>query len=189
MKWLDDGLSQPGKSNSELARRLGIPQSRVSEMRNGKRKPQPDELRVIAEYVERPLPSELVPQRLQMVPIKGYVGAGSEAHYYKDADDPNDDAPMPPGGNADTVAVEIRGTSLGSMFDRWLVYYDEIRTPPTPGMFRRLCVVGLPDGRVLVKRIIPATKTGHFHLESQTEGIMEDQVIEWAALVRAMAPK
>lgn len=35
--WLDAGLSKQGKSNTRLAEILGISQSRVSEMRNGKR--------------------------------------------------------------------------------------------------------------------------------------------------------
>jgi transcriptional regulator with XRE-family HTH domain len=123
------------------------------------------------------------------VPLIGYVGAGSEMHYYGNGDPLHDEAAMPPGGNENTVAVEVRGDSLGAIFNRWLVYYDRVHTPPTPDMLRRLCVVGLQDDRVLVKLLLPGTRPGRFHLVSQTEGIIEDAQVKWAAVVRAIMPK
>lgn len=123
------------------------------------------------------------------VPVVGFVGAGSEAHYYAEAQGPFDEVPMPVGGTADTVAVEIRGDSLGSMFNTWLVYYDQVRTPPTPELLRELCVVGLVDGRVLVKQLLPGSRPRHFHLLSQTEGLIEDVELEWAAKVKSMTPR
>lgn len=125
------------------------------------------------------------------VPIVGYVGAGSVAHYYGEAADPHeaDEAPMPQNGTVDTVAVEVRGDSLGSLFNRWLVYYNEVRTPPTQDMLRKLCVVGLSDGQVLVKQLLVGTMPGRFHLLSQTEGIIENARIDWAARVIAITPR
>ena len=46
----------------------------------------------------------------------------------------------------DTVAVRIRGTSLGRMFDGWLAFYDEVRNSPERSMLNDLCVCG-PRGR------------------------------------------
>lgn len=57
--WVNAGLEKSGKTNTELARLLGIPQSRVSEMRRGIRMPKISELPIIAEYIEEPAPSEL----------------------------------------------------------------------------------------------------------------------------------
>lgn len=68
-------------------------------------------------------------------------------HYYDDGDSLHDEVVTPPGGNENTVAVEVRGDSMGAMLNRWLVYYDRVYSPPTPKMLRRLCVVGLTDGR------------------------------------------
>ena len=123
------------------------------------------------------------------VPLGGYVGAGAEMHFYASADDPNEYVPMPPGGSDKTVAVEIRGSSLGSIFDTWLVYYDQVHTPPTVNMLGKLCVVGLADERVLIKRLRKGSLPGLFNLESNTEGLIEDVEIMWAAKVKVMTPR
>ena len=152
------------------------------------------ERRLTQEYIERAAMVFDVPEvdvfaAPKEAPIVGYVGAGSEAHYYDGGDSPNDFAPLPPGGTDHTVAVEIRGDSLGNIFNKWLVYYDDVRTPPTPDMLRKLCVVGLSNGQVLVKMLMKGSAPGFFHLVSQTEGIIEDAHVIWAAEVRAMAPR
>lgn len=54
--WINSGLQKPGKTNTELASLLGIPQSRVSEMRRGQRRIKSTELPVIAAYIEEPVP-------------------------------------------------------------------------------------------------------------------------------------
>jgi SOS-response transcriptional repressor LexA len=59
--WIDAGLSKPGKTNTELARLLGIPQSRVSEMRHGGRTPKISEIQTIALYIEEPIPDAYNP--------------------------------------------------------------------------------------------------------------------------------
>ncbi len=133
-------------------------------------------------------PRDVISQK-ETVPIVGYVGAGAAAHYYSEAQGPFEEAPMPENGNDNTVAVEARGDSLGSFFNQWLVYYDEIRTPPTSDMIGRLCVVELMDGRVLVKKLMRGSAPGFFHLLSQTESPIEDQQIVWAAKVTAMTPR
>lgn len=57
--WIDAGLSKAGKTNTELAHLLGIPQSRVSEMRRGIRMPKISELPTIATYIEEAVPQEV----------------------------------------------------------------------------------------------------------------------------------
>ncbi|MBB3997241.1 helix-turn-helix domain-containing protein [Aureimonas pseudogalii] len=123
------------------------------------------------------------------VPVIGYVGAGSEAHFYSDGQGIGEDAPMPAFGNEDTVALEARGESLGHFFNRWLVYYDEVRNPPTDDLIGRLCVVETIEGKVLVKKLMKGTARGYFHLLSQTEAPIEDAELVWAALVTGMTPK
>jgi SOS-response transcriptional repressor LexA len=78
VRWLNAGLAKPGKSNSELGRKLGIPQSRISEMRKAVRQPKATELRTIAEYLEEDLPAELVPAGpvITTVPVLALVSAG-----------------------------------------------------------------------------------------------------------------
>lgn len=118
--------------------------------------------------------------------LVGYVGAGAEAFF--EAGQLGD---VEPPITADTtVAVEIRGTSLGKAFDRWIVFYDDVRRPVTSDLTGRLCIVGLSDGRTMIK--IPhfsKTKKGLFHLFSNEGDPILDVEIDWAARVKMIAPK
>ena len=49
--------------------------------------------------------------------------------------------------------MQIRGHSLGALFDNWLVFYDDVRNPPDDDLVGRMCVCGLADGRVLIKAL------------------------------------
>src|SRR5215510_7764302 len=95
------------------------------------------------------------------VPVAGYVGAGAEAHFYAVAQGDLDEVDAPEGSTKETVAVEIRGDSLGTFFDRWLVFYDDVRS------------------RV----------HGQFNLVSQAEPPITDATVDWAARVKSMTPR
>jgi transcriptional regulator with XRE-family HTH domain len=124
------------------------------------------------------------------VPLVGHVGAGAEAHFYAQGQGPFDEVQAVEGSNDQTVAVEVRGDSLGTLFDRALVYYDDVRRPVTPDLIGKLCVVGLPDGRVLVKKVA-RSKSGPdlYHLAGQYGDPILDTPIEWAARVKLMVPR
>ncbi|MGJ4888906.1 XRE family transcriptional regulator [Bradyrhizobium sp. HKCCYLRH3099] len=129
------------------------------------------------------------PAEERQVPLVGYVSAGAQTHFYAQ-EEPLDYVPAPDGSSDQTVSVEIRGDSLGSFFDRWLVFYDDVRRPPGDSVMNKLCVVGLEDGRVLIKKV-QRSKAGKglFHLLSQTEPPILDVRLEWAARVKHMVPK
>jgi len=127
--------------------------------------------------------------RLKTIPLVGYVGAGSEAHFYSVNRGALDEVLAPQDGSSNTVAVEIRGNSLGKLFDRWLVFYDDFRRPITPDLIGQLCVVGLADDRVLVKKIQLGKKEGLFRLASEREPEIRDVAIDWAARVKSMVPR
>lgn len=123
------------------------------------------------------------------VVVVGYVAAGDVAVMYSDGQGGLDRVPRPQNATANTVAAEIRGTSLGPALDGWLVYYDDVRSPVTPDLYGQLCVVGLPDGRIMVKRLRHAGD-GRFHLLSNgIEEPMLDQYVDWAARVTWMSPR
>lgn len=126
----------------------------------------------------------LGPEQKRMVKVKGYVGAGGRAHYY--AVDPGDLGEIE-GTNRDTdntVAVVIIGSSLGKFFEGWHVLYDDVRSPVTDDLIGELCVVGLADDRILIKKIQRAGK-GRFDLISNAENEppIRGVKLEWAALV------
>jgi transcriptional regulator with XRE-family HTH domain len=123
------------------------------------------------------------------VAVVGYVGAGSKAHFYAVAQGSLDEVAAPAGATARTVAVEIRGDSLGVLFDRWLVFYDDVRSPVTADLVGKLCVVGLADDRVLIKRLKRGKTPGTFTLISERDDPITDVAVEWAAMVKNMVPR
>ena len=135
---------------------------------------------------EADAPDESGPRTVR---VKGYVGAGAEAHFYAVQQGDLDEVPAPDDATENTVAVEIRGESLGPLFDRWLVFYDEIHRPVTADLIGKLCVVGLESGQVLIKKIRNGRAKGLFSLVSQNEDPILDVSVEWAARVKHMAPR
>ncbi len=103
-------------------------------------------------------PDGIVEAQPGTVPLIGYVGAGAEAVLFGEGQGQYDEVPAPEGATDDTVAVEIRGESLGELFDRWLVFYDDVKRPLSSDMMGKLCVVGLADGRILVKKVARGTR-------------------------------
>jgi hypothetical protein len=124
------------------------------------------------------------------IKIKGYVGAGAEAHFYALADEDFEEVPAPRGSNDRTIALQIRGKSWGPAMDSWLVFYDDVRSPITPDMIGVPCVVGLADDRILLKVIRNDGRGGYdLHPNSTTDDIIKDAEIEWAAKVIGMRPR
>lgn len=124
------------------------------------------------------------------VKLKGYVGAGSKAHFYAVADEDFEEVPAPDNANDQTIALQIKGKSWGPAMDTWLVFYDDVRSPITPDMLGQPCVVGLADDRILLK-VIKSDGRGGFDLysNSSTEDVIRDAEIEWAAKVTSMRPR
>jgi hypothetical protein len=123
------------------------------------------------------------------VPLVGYVGAGAEAHFYADGQGPFDEVAAPDAAGANTVAVQVRGHSLGALFESWLVFYDDVRDPPDDHLVGRMCVCGVADGRVLIKALKRSPIAGLWTLLSNIEPPIYDVALLWAARVREMRPR
>jgi hypothetical protein len=121
------------------------------------------------------------------VPVIGYVGAGSAAHFYDVPPSHLDEVTGPADANESTVALEIRGESLGPFFNRWYLFYDDLRRPMTPDLIGQLCVVGLPDRRALVKQVQRGSDLGLYNLHSATEKPVLDVKIEWGSTVHSIS--
>jgi len=174
-----------GLTHEQAAAAMGVSKSQYVKLERGER-------RLTNDYIAQAARAFAVSHSEvteASVPIMGYVGAGASAHYYGDSHGHFDEVPMPPGGTKDTVALEVRGDSLGSFFNQWLVYYDDIRNPVTLDLLGRLVVCETVDGRILVKKLMRGSRPGHFHLLSQTESPIEDVELVWAARVKHMTPR
>ncbi len=185
LDWILQGLEKPGKTRSGLAAALGKAPSAVTDLLQGKRQLKASEIKTVAGYLEVAAPSFFGTTR-----VVGQAGATPDgAVMYASGQGDYGEAVMPPGATKDTVAVEIVGDSMrGVAPDGWLVYYDEVRDPPTPDMLGELCVVGLADERVLIKYLHNGRGPGLFDLESVSAPIMRDIPVLWAAMVTALIP-
>ncbi len=191
--WIRDGLKETRKTRSGLAMALGRSPSAITDLLNGSRRLRAEEIAIVAEYLGVE-PPRLVgggrPQHpLGRVPLVGYVGAGAIAHFYADAQGPFDEVEAPDSASPSTVAVQIRGHSLGALFDNWLVFYDDVQEQPDDRLVGRMCVCRLTDGRVLVKGLKRSQVPGLWTLLSNTEPPIYDVALDWAAIVREMRPR
>jgi phage repressor protein C with HTH and peptisase S24 domain len=125
-----------------------------------------------------------------MVRIIGRVGADAEGLVIQtDGQEGYDMAPVPPGGTADAVALEVVGHSMRAVAeDGALIYFEDQRNPPTPDMLGYYCIVETEDGRVLFKRLLRGSEPGLYMLESQAGAPIEDVRLRWAADPTAIIP-
>jgi transcriptional regulator with XRE-family HTH domain len=176
------------RNQAELARELGVTQPTVSRWLDGS-EPKINHRDKILRLAKNKGIVNIPPRDGELtVPIVGYAGAGG-AVVYSEGQGPFGEAVMPPGGSKATVAVVIRGDSMTPQLDDgWIVYYDDRHAPPTSALFGKLCVVGLSDGRILVRKLYPGRKPDHFDLLPTNGAIMQDQAVEWAARISFIAP-
>lgn len=187
-------LQQRGISMKEASLLAKKGETFVRDMLERDREPGLDSFAAVAKVVGQTV-SELIGEiqssRTQPIRVVGVAGAGPDgAIAFGGAEENLGEAPVPPGATADTVAVEVRGNSMrGVAEDGWLVYFDERRDPPTEDLLGEICIVGLLDGRVLIKRLLRGRKRKHFDLESAAAPTLQDVKIEWAARVTAIVPR
>lgn len=182
---------------TDAARALGIKVPTYLGYENGDRKPSresamklADSLRVSLDWLVRARgPMRKGGGEADTVQVIGLVGAGSATILYSEGDVQDDWVAAPDNATEKTVALEIRGDSLGPLFNGWLLFYDDVRNPVTDDLIGRICVVGLSDGRVLVKELRRGQLPKRFSLFSNTEPPVYDVVIHWAARVKDMRPR
>jgi transcriptional regulator with XRE-family HTH domain len=181
-EWFHRGLKQRGRgAGNELAKLLGIRPELVSRMRYGQRPPRAHELRIIEAYLGGSAPLGIATGPIGVgvdiavrVRVIGNLVGGSKVILL---DGKLDEVVIPEPIPFKTMAIEVRGDSLGGLFDRWLLFYDDVRVPPAAlhDLHDRLCVIGLQDETVVQKlRNIKA---------------LDGKPILWAAAVKQLVQK
>jgi hypothetical protein len=177
---LDDiraGLAKKGKSKGGLAKALGRSNQVVTELLKGTREIKARELPIIRAYLDLD----------ESVPIKGYVGASAEVAFY-DTEDPVR-VPAPSSEAKNMAGLDIRGESLGAYYEGWILFYDEARKRANKAAHGKLALIGLSDGRVLVRKIEASRLKNRFHLIAANGPPMLDIPIEWTAEVMELRRK
>lgn len=129
------------------------------------------------------------------VPIAHYVGAGDEVHLLDGDDSPVDYTPAPPGFEREKgAAVQVRGESMRPLFEPGDLLFFRVRrvAPRTPKEIPdRPVIVQVKDGPLYVKRLLPGTGRGRFHLLSinPLTPILHDQPVESFALIEWIKPR
>lgn len=131
----------------------------------------------------------------RQTPIRHYVGAGDEVHLFDEGEDAIDWEPAPPGFEREKgAAVIVRGESMRPIFDPGdLLFFRHRRDPPktTKELPIRPVIVQIVDGPLYVKKLLPGTKKGRFHLLSinPLTPILQDQVVESFAYIEWVKPR
>lgn len=194
---LRDARQAKGWSQSELARKAGVKPQTIQSIESGKTR-QPanivkiaEALSVTAEFLMSPNdnPSGNGPDK-RTTPIIGVVQAGTAAIDYSVGQGELGEVDRPAMATFNTVALEVRGESMGGRIEHGdIVYYDERREPVTPDLFGRLCIVGATDGRVMLKKLQNGSRPGRFHLISYSADPEFDVPVDWAARVTLIKPR
>lgn len=177
-------------SQTELARRIGVTPQSIQALEAGKiAKPKfiielAYTLGVDANFLTG---SQSLPKL--MVPIVGIASAGTSNISRDEAGGVLGEVEAPEGATSSTVAVEVRGDSMGGRLENGdLVFYDDRRTPPTADLIGRLCVCETADGQVLIKKLAKGSRPNTYHLISYNAEPLFDQVLIWAARVLSIRP-
>ena len=170
---------------------IGVVQSQVSKWERAANPEMPctEHMVKIADLARIPLDEFIgMSQHRILVPIIGYIGAGAEMFLHSEADGDLEAVAAPEGATQETVAVEIRGGSLGETWDGWLVFYDRNKLPISDDMLGRLCVIGLADGRVVVKVPKKGQIDGLYNLHSEFSPPLYDQSVIWVSRITHLTP-
>lgn len=184
-EWLSKKLLARG-SKKALAEYLGIRQDGITRLLNwedGKERKALDAktLLRIRDYFDEDPPG-YVRNRVDVSIVGCVDGPTDEIFFYEDNSNVLA-APTPPGSTNDTIAVEVKGDSVGGMaFDGDLIYFDRTEEKTPPDRSGRLYAIKLTDGRTLLRRVANVEEMWLLYsAKEQTPTIAKD--VTWAAKV------
>lgn len=177
-----------GLSQKDLARMAGTSQPQINRLESGERELTAPWAKRLAPHLGV-TPVDLIFPEMSKKPltlnIVGRVGASTDGEVIQETDHgPFGEIQAPLGARGTEAVVEVSGHSMGIYApDGSLILYEKRHDPPQDNMLGEVCVVGLRDGRVLVKRLLRGSRRGLFDLESVVGDTLRDQIVEWAAVV------
>lgn len=129
-------------------------------------------------------------------PVRHYVGAGDEVHLFDGESDSEavDYTPAPPGFEREKgAAVTVRGDSMRPYYEPGDMLFFRFRYdfPSSPkDLPQRPVIVQVKDGPLYVKKMLPGTRKGRFHLLSVNPltPILQDQAVESFAYIEWVKP-
>lgn len=180
-------MEKRGMSNKSLSLAAGLGATYVRDLFSGS-DPSVGKLSAIARVLDVPL-SYLAGDADGISEIVGRVGADTEGVIlFSEGHGGFGEVVRPSTVGTDAVAVEVFGHSMGRFLDGSLIFYSEQKAPPTDNILGDVVVVGLADGRALVKRILRGSRPGLYDLESVNGPVLTDQEVQWVAEIETIVP-
>lgn len=127
-----------------------------------------------------------------VVPIVGYVSAGSEIHCFPIDDHAKgsgiEEIPAPP-GMLNGIAVIVRGDSMAPKYDDGEVLFVEKTVYDIASLIGEHCYIQLPDGRCYVKKLQYGSRPGLYTLISYNAPPIIDVPVERAYPIAYTKPR
>jgi transcriptional regulator with XRE-family HTH domain len=174
----------------QVAERAGYSPSGIRALENGQNDLRPAAAELLAPILKT-TPEWLLTgteEQPKIVPIVGYVSKGAIAHMYEQSPGQLERTEAPDYARPSTEALHLTGAGMGDFFEGWIAFYHKERLPVTRKLAGHLCVVGLEDGRIVVKKLQPGTR-GRFHLHSLTDPPELDRKVVWACKIEGLRPR
>lgn len=150
--------------------------------------PKIDSLKSVANILNTTV-GYLIGEEPGVTSVVGRIGADTSGEIvYGTGDGGFGDVIIPPGAGPESVAVEVHGYSMGTFVDGALIFYSDQKLAPSDEMLGDMVVVGLSDGRALLKRLTRGSRPGLYDLESLNGPTMRDQEVVWAADIESIVP-
>lgn len=181
-------MKKGGWSMKALSLEAGMGETFVRDILDRGAVPKIDSLKSVANILNTTV-GYLIGEEPGVTSVVGRVGADTSGEIvYGTGDGGFGDVIIPPGAGPESVAVEVQGYSMGIFVDGALIFYSDQKLAPTDEMLGDMVVVGLSDGRALLKRLTRGSRPGLYDLESLNGPTMRDQEVVWAADIESIVP-
>jgi transcriptional regulator with XRE-family HTH domain len=177
------GLTQEG-----LASEIGKSRATVAAWEGGDFLPDVETLAALEALLNTPAGALRAPS-LKTARVIGYVQAGdhgAEAIHHPEPIDLGG-VTLPTSAINGDAWLQVRGNSMLPDYRAGdLICYNADGVFDPVNCLRRRCVVQISDGRVLIKTLQPGSTPGRYDLASSNADLMTDELVAWAAPVKAV---
>lgn len=174
-----------GWTHERAATELGMSRSGYVKLERGERKLS-DSFIETAQGVYGVSAAEILGNGERLVKLAGFVGAGQEVYQFDEDGAGEVEAPF--GAAPETLAVEVRGSSMLPLYEDGTILYYSKQLPPE-SMIGKRCIARLADERVLVKTLTRGSERGLWTLVSLNAPAIEDVAVIWAAPIDWIKPR
>ena len=185
-EWIAERISEVRTSQTAVAKALGLPQPRISEIIAGRREIKLSEVAPLAGALQMSVDEIIAalgiakPTR-PTIPLVGLVGAGGRIETIENVVDYVD---MPPGATGPLEALRVEGTSMFPELHAGDVIYYAPKVDERPeALLNKLVALETADGELKVKYLRRGSEPGLFDLFSHAEPLATDVRVKRAAVV------